>query len=851
MDELLAEFLTETAESLSALDDAVLKLEREPGDAGTLAVVFRLVHTIKGTCGFLSLPRLERVAHGAEELLGAVRDGKHTATPELITTVLADLDRIKHIVTVLRQTGREPEDEAAAIDAIPAAPESVATEAAPAMSAAPPTPPPPPPPPPPAAVTPPPDSPRAPRDGIRVDVVVLESLMTLVSELVLTRNQLMQLSRNEDDSRFAAPLQRLSHIVSDLQEGVMKTRMQPIRHAWSRLPRIVRELAADLGKPMTLVMQGQDTELDRQLVELIRDPLTHMVRNSADHGLEPPHVRAAAGKPAVGTITLNSYHEGGHIIVEVSDDGAGLPIKRIAERVLAQGLATAAELVAMTDQQVQRFIFHPGLSTATSVTALSGRGVGMDVVKSNIERVGGTVDVRSTVGKGTVFTIKIPLTLAIISALIVEAQGERFALPQLCVSELVRAERGGELGTGALVIERVDGTPVLRLRDHLLPLIHLKDILRLPEHPLEDGDDAVTIVVINVGRTTLGLIVDQVFDTEEIVVKPVSPLLRHIPMFSGNTILGDGSVIMILDPNGLVRSIGAAANAGERKVDEVSSEQFERTGDRRSMLLVRVAQQDSPMAVPLGLVARIESVALTAIERSGNRLVTCYRDKLMPLIELCGPSTPGQTHAQVLVFTDHGRSMGLVVDDIVDVVEEELVIELAGGRPGVLGTALVGGQVTDVMDAGHWLLQGWNDWFMDVGRTSNGEARNRLLVVEDNAFFRQLLLPTLSAAGFQVTAVESAIMALSLRDRDKVPLFDVIISDVEMPGMDGLSFAQVVRSGGRWAHVPMIALSGRFNPQDIERGQEAGFDEYVGKFNREGLMAALARQLGSKKRIAA
>ena len=833
MDELLAEFLTETGESLSALDDALLTLERVPGDAATLAVVFRLVHTIKGTCGFLSLPQLEQVAHAAEELLGAVRDGERAATPELINTVLAQLDLIKHIVAVLRATGREPaEDLAASMPTVPATLTPAASEPVTEVLAA-------------------ADPSGASRHSIRVDVGILEALMTLVSELVLTRNQLMQLSRGEENNRFAAPLQRLSHIVSDLQEGVMKTRMQPIRHAWSRLPRMIRDLSADLGKPMKLVMLGEDTELDRQLVELIRDPLTHMLRNSADHGLEPPHVRAAAGKSSVGTITLNSYHEGGHIVVEVSDDGAGLPMERIQERVLAAGLASATELQAMSEQQIQRFIFHPGLSTATTITAVSGRGVGMDVVKSNIERVGGTVDVRSVAGTGTVFTIKIPLTLAIISALIVEAQGERFALPQLCVSELVRAEANGEPGSNGLVIERVDGTPVLRLRNQLLPLLYLKDILHLPEQPKADEETTFTIVVVTVGQTVLGLIVDQVFDTEEIVVKPVSPLLRHIPMFSGNTILGDGSVIIILDPNGLARSVVTASAKDERRLDLAAQAQVEHTGDLRSMLLVHVAQQSSPVAVPLGLIARIESIELASIERSSGRSVTQYRNKLMPLVELCSPGKPGQTHAPVLVFTDHGRSMGLIVDDIVDVVEEELSIELAASRPGVLGTALIGGQVTDVMDAGHWLMQAWHDWFRDGARSSSGAVHNRLLVVEDNAFFRQLLLPTLSAAGYQVTAVDSATIALSLRDRNEVARFDAIISDVEMPGMDGLSFARHVRAGGRWASVPLIALSGRFTPADITRGQAAGFDEYVGKFDRHALIAALDRQVGSTTRIAA
>ncbi len=852
MDELLTDFLAETAESLTALDDALIQLERVPDDPNMLALVFRMVHTIKGTCGFLSLPRLERVAHAAEDLLSDVRDGALKADTALITVVLKALDRIKLILAGIVATGQEPDGddrpliaELGAIRAGQCSPPSP-PEAADAFDAAPETE---------AAIDASHHATNQPAQTIRLDVSVLENLMTLVSELVLTRNQLMQLARTEGDSRFTAPLQRLSHLTSDLQEGVVKTRMQPIMGAWNKLPRIVRDLSAELGKQIDLVMLGKETELDRQVLELIRDPLIHMIRNSADHGLESPADRIAAGKPALGTITLSSFHEGGQIVIEVADDGAGLPTERIRARALSQGLASPAALATMTERQVQHFIFHPGFSTASSVTAVSGRGVGMDVVKTNIERLGGLVDVRSIAGRGTTFTVKIPLTLAIISALIVEAGGLRFALPQICVAELVRAEASGPLEEGSLVVEHVDGTPVLRLRDQLLPLVRLSDLLKLPTPvPAEANprSDAVTVVVANLGGMTLGLVVDQVFDTEEIVVKPASPLLRHIKVFSGNTILGDGTVIMILDPNGMARAIGQAAVSGgpakNRPLDSQAGV-TERTGDKSAMLLVRLSPGASPVAMPLGLVARIESFARKDIEYTSDKAVTQYRGQLMPLMALDG-SHEVADHVPVLVFADRGRSVGLMVEEIVDVVEDELVIELASSQPALLGTAVIAGRVTEIIDAGHWLKQGWQDWFSDNPGPRNA-AQHRLLVVEDSAFFRQLLIPTLSASGYHVTAVDSAIKALALRD-DAVPAeFDAIISDVEMPGMDGLQFARILKESGPWMDLPLIALSGRFNPIDIRRGGLAGFCEYLGKFDREALLAALRRHLDTMERKAA
>ncbi len=481
MDDLLVDFLTETNECLADLDSALVKLEKTPDDADTLGLIFRMVHTIKGTCGFLGLPRLERVAHAGENILGKLRDKTLTVTPDIVTQVLAAIDRIKLIVAGLAEGGQEPAgDDGTLIAALNAVAEGQVALSDPALA------------PTPAAETeafpqpvvlaplvaplapmaqvaaePPPETTAVPpvqpmhdnavpveptaagpaastAQTIRVTVDVLEDLMTLVSELVLTRNQLLQLARTQENSAFTVPLQRLSHITSELQEGVMKTRMQPIGNAWNKLPRLVRDLCHDLGKKITLTMLGAETELDRQVLEQIKDPLTHMVRNSGDHGLETPAERRAAGKPEGGRITLNAFHEGGHILLEVSDDGRGLAVDRIRAKVLSNGLATETELAAMSEEQIQRFIFAPGFSTATTISSVSGRGVGMDVVKTNIEKIGGTIDLKSTQGKGTMFTIKIPLTLAIVSALIVEASGERFAIPQISVVELVRAKHGSD-----------------------------------------------------------------------------------------------------------------------------------------------------------------------------------------------------------------------------------------------------------------------------------------------------------------------------------------------------------------------------------------------------------------------
>src|SRR5215468_3817346 len=929
MDDLMREFLTETSESLDTVDNQLVKFEQEPNNAKILDNIFRLVHTIKGTCGFLGLPRLEALAHAGETLMGKFRDGM-PVTAEAVTLILSSIDRIKEILAGLEATEAEPEGNdrdlidqleamvergmaamsgsampmpAASASPIAAAGEAAAPTEAPAM-ASPPTQP--------AAPAEPkvtqgtlieqtlerplrpgevsldelerafretaievaPSAPaasaakaaaapeaEAPKkaakrasvateemaegdkvanQSIRVNVDTLEHLMTMVSELVLTRNQLLEISRRNEDTEFKVPLQRLSNVTAELQEGVMKTRMQPIGNAWQKLPRIVRDLSGELGKQIELEMHGADTELDRQVLDLIKDPLTHMVRNSADHGLETPAERLAAGKGEQGTIRLSAYHEGGHIIICIADNGRGLNTEKIKAKAVSSGLVTEAELEKMTEAQIHKFIFAPGFSTAAQVTSVSGRGVGMDVVRTNIDQIGGTIDIKSVAGEGSSVTIKIPLTLAIVSALIVEAAGDRFAIPQLSVVELVRARANSEHR-----IERIKDTAVLRLRNKLLPLIHLKKLLKIDDGASAEAENGF-IVVTQVGSQTFGIVVDGVFHTEEIVVKPMSTKLRHIDMFSGNTILGDGAVIMIIDPNGIAKALGASGSDAHAMAED-SAAQHMGLGEQLTSLLVFRAGSSQPKAVPLGLVTRLEEIATDKIELSNGRYMVQYREQLMPLVQMADVSVQTSGSQPILVFADDGRSMGLVVDEIIDIVEERLNIEVAGSQEGILGSAVIKGQATEVIDVGHFLPMAFADWFSRKEMRPSLAAQS-VLLVDDSAFFRNMLAPVLKAAGYKVRTAPNAQEGLAaLRSGQS---FDVVLTDIEMPDMNGFEFAETIRADTHLSSMPIIALSSMVSPAAIERGRQAGFHDYVAKFDRPGLIAALKEQTAEIKRAA-
>lgn len=985
MDDLLKEFLAETTESLQILDAELVRFEQTPNDSELLGNIFRLLHTIKGTCGFLGLPRLEAVAHAGENVLDKFRDGALEVTPDAVTLIFEVIDCIRKLISDLAATGAEPDgddkpliarlgamienqllppsaapepatapkqslyervggvsgidaacdvfyrkllaDEAlksffvgtdmdrlqgmqrafmtmalggpnsyagrdlteaharlvgqglsdvhfdgvakhfksalqelnvapADIDAALAtlattrdailgrvapqasapAPEKTAAEIQTAQPAK-------------VAKQPSPNTEMS-ADAkatsgpqtLRVNVDVLENLMTVVSELVLMRNQLLQILRSQPESPFAGPLQRLNQVTSELQESVMVTRMQPIGNAWNKLPRIIRDLSNELDKKIELTMHGAETELDRQVLDSIKDPLTHMVRNSADHGIELPAERVKAGKPETGQITLSARHEGGHIVLEISDDGRGIPLEKIKAKAITNGLVTAAEAEALSEQQIQQFIFKAGLSTAEKVTNVSGRGVGMDVVRTNIEKISGTIELRSTEGEGSRFIIKIPLTLAIVSALIVECCGERFAVPQNSVIELV-----GTTANSQHIIEKINGSPVLRLRNELLPLVSLQALLGLEREDKKTVESC--IVVSQVGNFTFGIIVDRVFDAEEIVVKPVARILRHLTFFSGNTILGDGRVIMILDPNGIATAVGGM-NVGEAKASKDSQSLGRLTQELVSLLIFR-AGPGAPKAVPLSLIARLEEIDPAKVEPVEGRQVIQYRGRLMPLITLGKEASLSEVTGRrpVLVFSDNDSAMGFMVDEIIDIVEAPLDVDLKASGDGSLGSAIIAGKATDILDAAYYLKNGSEDWFgVETKKAFEQTNARRILLVDDSPFFRNLLTPLLKSAGYDVTTAENAETALCLyKDGED---FDIIVSDIEMPGMNGFDFASAIRKAGRWSDLPIIALSSHASPSDLERGRKAGFTDHVAKLDRELLLKALSQNPSNTRAVA-
>ncbi len=894
MDDLLREFLTESSESLLGLEQEIVELERRPKDKDLLGSIFRTIHTIKGTCGFLDLTRLEGIAHSAENVLGRLRDGEISVSDDVIGDVLSAVDIIKDILEGLEETEEEPQgddslairrldawlendDDArdlAALDAMfqaardrsaageppgatnvpqttgseegsdetAPAPDAQSSSADDAASPA-------------GAQSPSAGTTGASNGGpsrgragkgegdndkravaeasLRVDVEVLDRLMNLAGELVLARNQLNQLAQREEHWAFNAPVQQLNRVTTDLQEAVMKTRMQPVGNAWGKLPRLIRDLANAGGKQIDLLMVGGETELDRQILQAIKDPLTHMVRNSADHGIEMPDVRAAQGKNPQGQVVLEAFHEGGHIVIEIRDDGKGLNVEAIRRKAVERGLVDEDVAAGMPAHRVFEFIFEAGFSTATKVTSVSGRGVGMDVVRRNIERIGGTIEVSSGVGDGTTMRIKIPLTLAIMSALIVGAGGQTFAIPQIAVLELVRV--GAE---NARLVETVNGSRFYRLREDLLPLVRLADVLGL-EEASESIEDMGSIIVCQVGHLRFGLVANEILDTHEIVVKPVGRRVKGIREYAGTTILGDGSVIMILDVPGIALEQELQARTTSRDEDQQDHVEETYTGQGTSLLLFE-AGAEAPKAVPLALVSRLEEFPVDTIERADGHWVVQYRGQLLPIVG-ADPEMDmlSLDPRPVVVVSDGDLPIGLAVDAISDIVQEELKVEVHSATPGILGTAVVAGRATELVDIDHHVGQAHRGW--RSGLTGNEGAR--VLVVDDSPFFLNLLTPVLRAEGYRVSVSHDGQHALTRLNRGE--RFDLVVSDIDMPQVDGFQLARFVRADGRWEGVPMVALTSRDSDADRATGIEAGFDRYLKKFDQEAVLDAIREVLGT------
>ena len=827
MDDILKEFLTESMEGLDLLDTKFVMLEQNPDDRDTLASIFRTIHTIKGTCGFLGFGHLEKLTHAGENLLSLLRDGKLQFTREIASALLNMLDAVRTMLGEVERTGGDGEEgyealietlhrlkegggatpvsesptlESVLLDEPPptadnppepatadffleAAPHSEADPASPApddifleappaadlLPALPPisstpkgkapakansassalpdnliffgeppakptVPAPTPAPatvarPAPATPTPAPKAEPAPAtperasavstapaaaasapptiadSSIRVDVPLLDKLMNLVGELVLARNQILEYSVLQENPPLLAASQRLNLITSELQEGIMRTRMQPINNIWAKFPRVVRDLSVSCGKQVRVDMEGKETELDKSLIEAMKDPLTHLIRNAIDHGVELPAIRQANGKPAEGCLAMRAYHEGGQVHIEIGDDGAGINPIKLRDKALEKGLITQERATVMSDQDIRRLIFLPGFSTAEKITNISGRGVGMDVVKTNIEKIGGVIDLESELGRGTTFKIRIPLTLAIVPALIVTSGKQRFAIPQVNLLELIRVNEEQR----ATAIEYVHSNPVYRLRGKLLPIVHLNRELALNSG---STSGVINIVVLQAGQHQFGLVVDQINDTQEIVVKPLDKVLQDIPVFAGATIMGDGRVALILDVLGIAQQARVLSDGHDQPLSAHAREAKEHEAERQTLLVVR-SPGNGRLAIPLAPVSRLEEIELDQVEGAGDIDVVQYRGQILPLLRLrdilserrsfdrsFGAEDSGVNTRllQVIVFGDGARRIGLVVDEILDIIQGVFEIKGRSTRSGVASTLVIQGRVTELFD---------------------------------------------------------------------------------------------------------------------------------------------------------
>ncbi|WP_263353589.1 chemotaxis protein CheW [Acidicapsa acidisoli] len=740
MDELTREFLIESQEGLDRMERCLTDLEERPHDTELLADIFRSVHTIKGTTGFLGFKRLEKLAHAGENLLGLLRDGKLSANQPIITGLLQLLDALRGILRTIELENHEGEAEDGHVDAaliallkelqqpeaaaitlsakgkvISAGPTELAEPPAHLIHAGSKTAPPAIPDPETAPAPPASEAPVAleqsqetgkPKGAasdstLRVDVVLLNRMMNLVGELVLTRNQILQATSL--DPNFTMLSRRLDMVTADLRESVMKARMQPVSNVFSKFPRIIRDLSQLLNRKVRLVMEGQETELDKSLLEAIKDPLTHAVRNSLDHGIEMPDVRAAAGKDPEGTLKLRAYQEGSHVIIEVSDDGAGISVDRVRKKALERSLITAQRAAQLGERELLQLIFLPGFSTAEAITNVSGRGVGMDVVRTNVEKIGGKVEIDSRAGQGTTLRLRIPLTLAIVPALIVRSLGQSFALPQGALSELVHIAPEQV----ATAIEWLEGTPLYRLRGQLLPLIFLDRLLSpnlqaarqaesRSDEPMSEHDQF--IAVLDADGRRYGLVVDGLADPEEIVVKPLSSVLKSIGIYSGATVLGSGDLALILDPGAIATRGGVAMGKAEVKM-ELSREDEEVEAAASKFLLVEAGPRRA--AIPLDDVIRIERIPFSRVEYIGYRPVLNFQGQLLPIEDSAGviASTAGNPTAEIIVVVcrEGNRQVGIAVSHVLDVGAGGELFE-AGSQQPASGVTLLNDHVTGIVD---------------------------------------------------------------------------------------------------------------------------------------------------------
>lgn len=830
------EFFAEVNEGLERISDALIRMEAGMGDKNLLDALYRDVHSIKGACQLFGLVDASTMSHAMENSLEGVRgqetlqiDKAHVSTLLLCVDMLGqcvqnplseDIKKeVSFMVSLLNPFATSeapvsaPTEEK--IEEKPVvAPVQLAVASAPAASSG---------------------SENEKADTtIRVQVSLLDRLMSLMGEMVLVRNQVLQYSSKNDDLEFLNLSQKLDLVTSELQEETMKTRMQPMGNVLTKFQRVVRDLSATLNKKINIVLVGVETELDKTLIEAVKDPLTHIVRNACDHGIETPEVRSKAGKSETGTITIKAYHEGGQVIVDITDDGKGLSRDKLIMKALEKGIVDSARAEKMSDREVQALIFAPGFSTAEKVTNVSGRGVGMDVVKSNIEKIGGLVDISSTEGAGTQIRLKIPLTLAIVPAMIVRTSNDRFAIPQVKLVELVRIERSS--------IEYVQGRPVHRLRGNILPLIDMKEVLgsQIPQE-----NEAINIVVLNSESHLFGLVVDEILDTADIVVKPLARFLKPISIYSGATVLGDGSVAFIMDVLGIAQKHLGEGTHTEQQVTDKYSEFAQMGHEEREYVLVKVGAQ-AKHAIPLSVVSRMEEIKTSSIELSGQQRVIRYRGGILKIINLdqilgYHREKVESDITQLIVTKIHDQMYGLEVEQIIDVLStRDFLDESVTGHEAITGNIVMQSEIIVVVNAEKVVELSQPQ----QGSMAVGPRTKKILIVEDTASIRATIAQSLMEGGYDVEIAVDGVDGLRKIAEHKAG-FDLIISDIEMPKMNGYAFATKVRGITPLKNVPLIAFTTKNSPSDFKEARQAGFTTLLEK-SKSSLLPLLVSECLNK-----
>lgn len=780
MDDLLVEFIAETRETLEALSGEIVAWEAEPGDRARLDSIFRFVHTVKGSCGFLDLPRFARLSHAAEDALATVRSGSRVADAALVSAVLGIIDRIGELVEALDSGEAEPDgDDAVLIAALDGMAARAALAPTPIAAAV----------------------PHAPARSIRVPLDLLDRMMSGVSDMVLARNELARRLREVDGGpALEGAFERLSGCVAEMRDSITRTRMQRIDRLFSALPRMVRDTAAELGKAVDLRIEGSDVELDREMIELIRDPLTHIVRNAIDHGIEAPERRRTAGKPVTGRLTVTARQSGNQIVIEVADDGRGIDEVRLAARAIALGVVTAEAVEAMAPAQRCALVFTAGLSTAETVTKISGRGVGMDVVRANIERIGGVIELDNHPGHGLKLTIHVPLTLTIIAALTVTAGGQTFAIPRSAIEEIVHDSNE------TIRIDRIGSAAVATIRGRALPLVNLEDVLCLDGPVASRG--RTLVVLCGVSGRTYALGVAAVHDHEELVIKPASPPVAATGVYAGKSLPDNGVPMLLLDVGGIAAAAGVAAEEGAVQTAEQPVAVTDAIETVPTLLFI--GTDGARRGIRLAVVERVEDVAGEHVRFSAGRMRVALDGRLLPLAGL--DTLPDEPWLKLLRLNDGSVELAYAIGDVLDIVALPARVEAAASTGPVAGAALVDGEPVELLDP-HWLFAG-----IDGGEKAAGAAPLCVLADADNPWMREILRPLVEAAGYRVALAGDADAAGA----------DVVIAEAEGPAPTGQS-APIVRLRAS----PAIAGAG---------------DDSIYRYDRPGLLAALQTSISAARR---